>query len=120
MGLALGLIEHFYPADQKSKARSVTGKLAGIWIKEKAVIGGGIMTIGPEIVIGIMIVISGMTEREINPVAMIPGVVAGRARGQMNVPGIMIVTGTCSMQQLLLHASSPFSFYAGFLFVHVE
>lgn len=55
------------------------------------------MIAGAEIVIGITIGMSSMTEREINPVAMIPGVVAGRGRGQMNVPGIMIATGTCSL-----------------------
>lgn len=69
------------------------GKRAGIWIEEIAVIGGGIMIAGAEIVIGITIGIPDMTEREINPVTMIPGVVAGRGRDQMNVPGIMIATG---------------------------
>lgn len=73
------------------------GKRAGIETMEIAVNRGEIMIVGAEIVIGIMIVIIGMTEsaieKEIGPATMIQGVVGGHAHGQENVPGTMIATG---------------------------
>ncbi|THF96006.1 hypothetical protein TEA_027271 [Camellia sinensis var. sinensis] len=83
--------------DQKSEAESMIGKRAGIETMEIAVKRGGTMIVGAEIVIGIMIVIMGMIEseieKEIGPATMIQGVVGGHVHGQENVPGTMIATG---------------------------
>ncbi|THG13430.1 hypothetical protein TEA_020967 [Camellia sinensis var. sinensis] len=82
---------------QKSEAESMIGKRAGIETMEIAVKRGGTMIVGAEIVIGIMIVIMGMIEseieKEIGPATMIQGVVGGHVHGQENVPGTMIATG---------------------------
>ena len=77
------------------------GKRAGIMIVERAVTGGGIMIVGAETVIDIMIVIMDMIEsvreRKIGPTAMIQGVAGGHARGQGTDPGTLTATGTCSI-----------------------
>lgn len=61
----------------------------------------GIMIVGAEIVIDIMIVnvdmIGIVTEIPIGPAVMIQEAAAGHAHGQGNVPGIMIATGIFSL-----------------------
>ena len=87
--------------DQKSEVGTETGNLAGIRNVEIVVIREGIMIVGAEIVIDIMIVnvdmIGIVTEILIGPAVMIQEAAAGHAHGQGNVPGIMIATGIFSL-----------------------
>lgn len=67
------------------------GKVVGIEIEEEAVNGQGIMIVGAEIVIVVMIEI--VKERETGPAAMIQGVVGDHVHGQGRVLGAMIAIG---------------------------